>query len=390
MRVLYAWDADYPWDVRTEKICLALRQGGHHVVIAARNINGNARTELRPEGVVERLPAWPPVGRRLLSFPVPLNPVWLSHLNALVHRHTIDLIIVRDLPLAPTALLAGRGRCPIIMDMAENYPAMIHDIWTDRRQRPLDLLVRNPTIVAAVERAVIGRMSHVMTVVEESRDRVVRLGVPRARTSVVSNTPPLSRVTTAIDRAPGVPLRLIYLGLVEAHRGISCMLEAASLLRRSSFPFHLDVVGDGRDLEHFQDYAGALGLDETHVTFHGRIAHEAAIKLVARAHVGIVPHESRESWNTTIPNKLFDYMAAGLVVLSSDAIPAARVVRDTGAGLVFPSGNGPALAALVRTCADPVWATTVRHAGQRAIRERYNWERDSRTLLDVVAAVGCR
>jgi glycosyltransferase involved in cell wall biosynthesis len=388
VRVLYVWDADYPWDVRTEKVCLALVEGGHQVVIAARNLRASPRTETRPEGIVERLPAGPALARRLLSFPAFFNPLWLGHLVRLVRRHNIDLIMVRDLPLAPTALLAAGGHRPVILDMAENYPAMIRDIWTDRRQRPFDVLVRNPALVSGLERMVIGRVSHVLTVVEESSDRLVALGTPRERTSVVSNTPPKARVTAPLPRVAGEPLQIIYLGLMEKHRGIASVLDASARLTQSGVPFHLDMVGDGRDYDHFRDYAATLGLPAEQVTFHGRLPHADAIHLVARAHVGLVPHEARESWNTTIPNKLFDYMAAGLAVVSSDAAPAARVVKVTGAGLVFQSGDGDALAEAIRRCLDvPTWEQ-YRRAGQQAIRTRYNWEADTRVLLDVISRVG--
>ena len=36
-RVLYLWNADYPWDVRVEKICRAMTDAGHDVHIVARN-----------------------------------------------------------------------------------------------------------------------------------------------------------------------------------------------------------------------------------------------------------------------------------------------------------------------------------------------------------------
>jgi glycosyltransferase involved in cell wall biosynthesis len=388
VRVLYVWDADYPWDVRTEKVCLALTQGGHQVVIAARNLRGEKRRETRPEGIVERLAAGPGLGRRLLSFPVFFNPLWLAHLIRIISKHDIDLIMVRDLPLAMTALLASGGRRPVILDMAENYPAMIRDIWTDRRQRRFDILVRNPKLVAALERLIIGRVDHVVTVVEESNQRLVALGVPRERTSVVSNTPPKARVTAPVPRAPGDRLRIIYLGLMERHRGIASVLDAAVSLKQADVSFQLDMVGDGRDYDYFRSSAIRLGLTTDHVTFHGRLAHTDAIRLVAQAHVGLVPHEARESWNTTIPNKLFDYMAAGLAVVSSDAAPAARVVRETGCGLVFRSGDGQDLADMIRRCLDlEIWEH-YRQAGQEAVRSRYNWESDTRVLLDVVSRVG--
>jgi glycosyltransferase involved in cell wall biosynthesis len=323
-----------------------------------------------------------------LSFPAFFNPLWLGHLRRVGRAHAIDLVIVRDLPLAPAALLASGGRWPVIFDMAENYPALIEDIWTDGRARSLDALVRNPRIVTAVERYTVRRVAHVLTVVEESRDRLVGLGVPGDRVSVVSNTPPRSRVVPLVPRGENDPLRIVYLGLMETHRGVATLLDAARLLVDAGVPFRLDLVGGGRDHESLQAHSGRLGLTAERAVFHGHLAHSDAIEVVARAHVGVVPHRASTSWNTTIPNKLFDYMAAGLAVVSSDAVPAARVVRTTEAGLVFRSGDASDLAERLRQLCDvPRWEYH-RRAGQEAIRSRYNWESDSRVLLDVVSKIG--
>lgn len=390
MRILYVWDAEYPWDVRTEKVCLALSQHGHQVFITARNQKGLPRTVALPEGVVERLPAFPGPFRRWLSFPAFFNPVWIRHISALARRHRVDLILVRDLPLAPTALLASRRRWPVVMDMAEHYPAMIADIWADGRQRFLDGLIRNPRTVERVERSIVGRLDHIITVVEESRQRVIALGVPPGRVSVVSNTPPLSRVTDLRPRTPGDPLRLVYLGLMEHHRGVGDLLDAARLLENRGLHFHLDLVGDGRDLDEFRAQAARLGLDGTRVVFHGRLSHEKALGVVAGGHGGLVPHRATESWNSTIANKLFDYMAAGLAVVTSDAIPSARVVQESGAGLVFRSRDPGNLADQVVRLQDLAAWEGYRLAGQEAVRSRHNWEADTRTLLEVVTRVAAR
>jgi glycosyltransferase involved in cell wall biosynthesis len=388
MRVLYVWDAEYPWDVRTEKVCLALAQHGHHVVITARNVQGRPRSELLPEGTVERLPAFQGWNSRALSFPAFFNPFWLSHVRRVAQRHAVDLIIVRDIPLAPTAILASGGRWPVILDMAENYPAMIADIWADGRQRALDVLVRNPRVVAAVERFVLRRVDHTITVVEESKSRLIALGVPGARVSVVSNTPSKARVASLVPRTASDPLKLVYLGLMEHHRGIATVLDSAKVLMEADVHFHLDLVGDGRDYQHLRAYAGELGLNASRVTFHGRLSHAEAIRVLGQAHVGLVPHLATEAWNTTISNKLFDYMAAGLAVVTSDAVPSARVVRESNAGFVFRSGDGIELADTIRRFLDISAWEHCRHAGQDSIRSDYNWEADTRRLLDVVSAVG--
>src|SRR5262249_55767841 len=104
--------------------------------------------------------------------------------------------------------------------------------------------------------------------------------------------------------------------------------------------------------------------------------------------VGLVPHNATESWNSTIPNKLFDYMAAGLAILTSDARPAARVVNQTRCGLVYPHRDADALAEAIVSLCDPELRRQHGQNGRRAIAETYNWETDaSRLELALQAAV---
>jgi len=53
--------------------------------------------------------------------------------------------------------LAGRRLLnkPVVMDMAENYPAMIQDTWDYRGHAPGDVIVRNPAFLRALERWVL-------------------------------------------------------------------------------------------------------------------------------------------------------------------------------------------------------------------------------------------
>lgn len=390
-RVAYLWDADYPWDVRVEKICQALTAAGHDVHIVARNRGRAAQREQLAEGMVHRMPPWP-VGRRLdaaLGLPAFFNPRWIRHLGRVVSDVQPDVIIARDLPLCPTAIHVGRrSAIPVIHDMAEHYPAMIREVFEAGRQRPLDYLVRNPRVVEAVERYCIHHADRILVVVEEMRDRLVAMGVPVRRIDVVSNTPPAARVVPRAIAAPNTarPLRLVYLGIMESPRGIDDLLEAAARLERSGMPVHVDLVGTGRDVALFQQHAQRLGVYGSAVRFHGHLAsHEEALGIIARADIGVLPHRRCAHWDHTIPNKLFDYMAAGLPVLTSDAAPFARVVRETGCGEVFTSRDPASLAGAIRRLADPALRARYGAHGQRAILERYNWEADSEVLLASVA-----
>src|SRR5512147_419406 len=122
LRVVYLWDADYPWDVRVEKICATLASAGHDVHIVARNRARRPLIERLPEGTVHRMPPWRWAGRRLdaaLGFPAFFSPRWTGLLDRTVRRVRPDVIIARDLPLAPAAIgVALRHGIPVVLDMA--------------------------------------------------------------------------------------------------------------------------------------------------------------------------------------------------------------------------------------------------------------------------------
>jgi glycosyltransferase involved in cell wall biosynthesis len=255
MRILKVWDGEYPWDVRAEKVCQGLTDAGHVVHMVARNRDDRALREELQECTVHRLRPWRLLGPALdaaSQFPAFFNPRWVRLMTSVGRRQQVDLILVRDLPLAPTAIYAARRLgVPVALDMAENYPAMMRDLWTTGATRFGDALVRNPRAVEAVERWTLRRIDHTLVVVEESRDRLVALGVPPDRITVVSNTPSLQRLDrldppTRQPAGDGGRLELVYLGLLETARGVGAAIEAVALCRARGIPVTFSIIGDGR------------------------------------------------------------------------------------------------------------------------------------------------
>ncbi len=395
MIVCHVWDAEYPWDVRVEKVCHALTDRGHDVHLVARNRDGRVAEEPLVEATVHRLTrlAWLPDRLNSWSmFPAFFNPRWIGLMRRTVRRTGAQLIICRDLPLAPAALGVARAvGIPILLDMAENYPAMLRAVWEAGRQRPMDWLVRSPRAAAAVERWVVQRVDHVLVVVEESRERLLALGVSGDRITVVSNTPSLSRLNLYTEsRVPGNSrtLRLVYIGLLEAPRGIGVLLEAVAECRRRGLDAQVDVYGTGREQREFVTRAGRLGVGPPIVTFHGFVPYDRALRELDRFDIGVIPHVADESWNTTIPNKLFDFMAAGLPVISSDAQPAARIVRSTRCGEVFRGSDPVDLVRALERLRDPQHRAALGAAGRRAVAQQYHWELDAQRLIDVAETLG--
>lgn len=388
--ILYVWDADYPWDIRTEKTCAALTEAGYDVHIVARNRKRLPLLEIRAEGTVHRMPVWGWAGRfdSALGFPAFFSPRWRRLISKTTRDVGAKLIIVRDLPLCPTAVRAGRQLgVPVMLDMAEHYPAIMRALRETGRQAVFDWIVRNPALVQLVERYSIRHVDHILTVANEMSDRLVVMGVDRARITRVGNTPLITadpQVGARPSRDAAVPV-VVYLGILEVVRGIGDLIDAAALLRQRGIRVKLLLIGSGRDEQLFRLRAASAGLNSNEVEFAGFVPYARAMEFVAAADIGVLPLHRNEHMDTTEPNKLFDYMSVGIPVITSDSVPSARIIRAEGAGIVFRARDIDELATAIDSLRDPVTRHEMGSRGRAAIERQYNWSLDAAELVRTVA-----
>lgn len=393
MQICKIWDSEYPWDVRVAKVCYSLTAAGHSVHLVSRNRKRLPTLDVLPEAIVHRLIPWPMAKLdEILQFPAFFNPRWIRRIFATARMTKSELILVRDLPLAPSAILVGRLLgIPVMLDMAENYPAMMTAIFTAGKPRFTDYFVRNPFLVNMLERWVLRHIDHVLVVVEESAERLVELGLSAEKITIVSNTPPISRIAANPRKIPkSGPLRLAYLGLLEAPRGLNVVLKAIHIAREQGLDVRLIIVGSGRERNALEEQARLLDLEAPIIEFLGHLPNDIALEIIANCDVGVVPHFANASWNSTIPNKLFDYMAAGLPVLCSDARPAARIINETGTGYSYDYDSASELADAIHRISDYDVRVQLALTGPVAIRSKYCWERDEERLLNAVMTLASR
>jgi glycosyltransferase involved in cell wall biosynthesis len=390
-RILLIWDADYPWDIRVEKVGNALADAKYEVHVLARNLARRDRQSIEGRLTVHRLPALPRWMGRLndgYSFPAFINPVWILACRRLVRQLRPEAILVRDLPLAPVGLAAGRwSGIPVLLDMAESYPEMIRNVWLFGPRKVRNLFLRNPLFADLVEKSVVSRVDHTFAVVEEARNRLIGKGVRPERITIVSNTPDPSRfLVPAEPESIDGHLRLLYVGLIGRSRGLDIAIRGLAEVIRRGQPTRLQVIGVGGAAPELKQLAQTLGVAD-HVDFAGWLDNTKVPAAIREADVGIIPHRSCPHWETTIPNKLFDYMAASKPVLVSDVAPAKRIVQETGAGLIHGESDPESFADAVQRFRSPELRSTSGRAGRRAVEQRYNWATDAARLVEVVRRV---
>lgn len=394
MNVLIVWDADYPWDIRVSKVASSLVTAGHSVTIACRNVSRLATFDSYEGSLVRRLPVFPRWSvklNRALSFPAFFSPLWLKHIYESATESKADVIVVRDLPLALSALtVARRLRLPCVLDMAECYPEMLRCTWKFEGLRLRNVVLRNPYLADIVERVALRGVDEVWVMIEESRERLIRMGVPPNKIRIVSNTPDPERFGNSSSsdlslrtggRTDIRPLRLVYVGLLNPSRGLDTAIRAVAKLIADGGACEFLIAGDGKARSDLQELARRLGVDEC-VKFLGWLDNSRVPELVGEADAGIVPHHRCTHWETTIPNKLFDYMAAGVPVVVSDVRPMRRIVAQLGCGVVYKDYDVEELASVLGQLSDVDVRLRMGERGRCAVQETYNWKREQRTILE--------
>ncbi len=180
-----------------------------------------------------------------------------------------------------------------------------------------------------------------------------------------------------LDIEPGRPI-LLYQGSIQENRGIEPAIEAITLLDDAV----LVVIGYGYHRTALETMVAKRRLTDR-VRFFGPIPNRELLRYSASADIGMCNIiNSSLSYYTTLPNKLFEYMIAGIPVIGSDSPGIGQIVKETGIGEVTDPADPAALAAAARTIlADPA----PYRAACRLAAARYNWEVEKERLLEVYA-----
>jgi hypothetical protein len=136
----------------------------------------------------------------------------------------------------------------------------------------------------------------------------------------------------------------------------------------------LDVVGDGPALEGFKKEAQALGVAHR-VTFHGKVSHDAVIRLFRSASVFCYPTAASEGF----PKVVLEALACGLPVVTT-RVSVLPDLLSTGGGALIEAVDSDSIADGVAACLGD--AAEYARKSQRAIEtaSRYSLEHWTDTI----------
>lgn len=253
-------------------------------------------------------------------------------------RHTAQVVVAHDLPmLAVGRMLAEELDAHLVYDSHELYSEQEFS----RGQR---------VSWAQVERRHIHACKRVITVNPSiARELETRYGL--ADVAVIHNA---ERVTVQGGRSWylhqhfGIPREhrvLLFQGGFSAGRNLLELVEAMALLPQNGV--HLVLLGDGQLAGAMQRLIERKGVT-SRVHIHPAVAQSLLLEVTVAADAGIIPYQAicLNNYYCT-PNKLFEFIAAGLPVLASDLPELRRLVAGNQIGSVGDLATPRAMADMI-------------------------------------------
>ncbi len=291
----------------------------------------------------------------------------------------VQVYVAHDLPqLAPAVFAARRYGSYVVYDSHELFPEQRH------------LFAQGIAwFLVALERWLLCYVDRVITVNASIAEYMsVRYDIPVP--DIVINAPHAASEperTQLLREELGIPAErtvLLFHGGYALTRNLETLAEAMLHVRSDAA---LVLMGPGFDGSPAASLAQELGLLGERVFFRRAVGQDALLRYAASADVGIIPYSPRDElavyWCT--PNKLFEFIVAGLPILATDLPELRRYVGGQKIGLNRSMATPQATAAAI----DEIIAGDLEGMRKRVreVRSAFTWDAQADRVAAIFAEV---
>lgn len=367
-KVVHLTSVHLPFDVRIfHKECKSLARAGYDVTLIVPHDQDEVVDGVRIKAVRR------PIGRRDRM----TSTIRRVYREAL--RQDADVYHFHDPELIPIGLLLLVKGKRVIYDIHEDVPSTVLSkyylpYWSRRLLK---------WFTERVENGASCRFSALVPATPSISERFVSLN---GNTVTIQNFPLLEEMARQTCKAWSErKYSVAYIGVITEKRGIRQMLEAMDLLS-TRFPVVLKLAGNFIPGILRDEVAQLSGWK--HVDYRGFLSRSEVADLLGYGCAGLVLFHPDPNHVRAQPNKLFEFMSAGIPVIASDFPLWRQIIEEIGCGLLVPPLNPKAIAeAIEYIFTHPQEAENMGQRGREGVEKRYNWTREERKLLQLYAGL---
>ncbi len=363
---------DLVTDNRVNKTCLALAEAGYEVQLIGRKLPAS----LPVPG------SWPFQSSRM-KFLVNQGPLFYFFFMARLFFKLLfkkaQLLVANDLDtLPPNYLVARLKSIPLIYDSHELFcdvPELMKTplkrrLWLKLEGWMLPKLKHNITVNESIARIFSEKYKVPFTVVKNIPARAEHF---QPRTKAALNLPANKKII--LLQGAGINMDRGAEELVAAMKGV----DGALLL----------IVGGGDCWPVLQSLVTELGLLEK-VRLINKLPKAELMHYTYNADLGIsIDKNTNPNYYNSLPNKVFDYLHAGVPILASRLPEIEAIITRFEVGEFIDSHEPRHIAErLKELLASP--ALAVYKANTSRVEKELNWEMEKQKLMEVIQAAGLR
>ena len=369
IKITVSVTTDLVTDQRVYKVCNSLSAHGYDILLVGRKKKDSMPMDFRPYKT-HRFYLWFEKG-----------PLFYAQYNLYlffyVLFHKADILLANDLDtLLPNYLISKLKGIPLAYDNHEYFTGVPELIKRPRIQK----------IWKSIENWIFPKLTYIYT--DNFAKRSLFVSEFKQPVEVVMNVPILQQ--TALDpqyRLEGIENKfiLIYQGTgINVERGTEELTLAMQYLDER---FLLLFVGSGDVIDVLKGLVKEHGL-ENRVRFIPKVPHHILKQYTMQAHLGLtVDKPISENYIYSFPNKVFDYVHAGVPVLASRLQEVERIMNLYGIGTFIESYDPKHIAERIQWIYDhpteyALWKENLSHAAKEI-----NWHEQEKVLLSIYGRI---
>jgi glycosyltransferase involved in cell wall biosynthesis len=332
--VLHLLMSDYRIDSRVRNETESLKNRGYEIDVFCLKSGVTKKTELRN-------------GVRIARFGIYSQHKIFHILTAYLGffygamRKNYRLVHAHDFTALPIGFLLSRlKKIPLIYDT--------HELWSESEHE--DYPKRALTMAYQVEKYIAKRADRIITV-SDSINAFLRHYFQNPGITTARNIPSytFSRPSSILRERYSIPGHvpiLIYQGAISKARGVDTILRAVKKIRNIDFKFLL--LGNGPYLTEVQKFIHENQL-ESNILISGEVPQDELLRYLSSGDIGVhAISNTCLNHQYCLPNKLFEYIHAGLCILCTNLKEMSQLVRKNELGLTFADHDADDLALKMR------------------------------------------
>lgn len=180
------------------------------------------------------------------------------------------------------------------------------------------------------------------------------------------------------------PMQVAYIGGLTKIRGLIEIVEAMEFC--SGYETPLLLAGDFQSEAFSSEIKKLKGWQK--VEFVGWQDREAVVDMLGNIRAGLVLFHPVANHINAQPNKMFEYMAAGLPVIASDFPLWREIIATNKCGLLVDPMNPRAITEAINWIFEnPDEAYEMGQRGRRVVLDIYNWDAEKNKLIELYKKV---